>query len=81
MKAHIVLKTYSNGATAIQRVFSSRKRALEWVEWFFLESAEADGWQVHSWKDADRGRMYRLVPPSLDPRQEEVISVQSEEIY
>lgn len=80
MKAHIVMKQYSNGAAAVQRVFSSRKRALDWVVNFYAHPCWKDGWDVYMFQDAVYGESYRLTLPSMNENQIEVIYVVSEEI-
>ena len=50
MKAHVVMKVYSNGASAIQKIFSSKKKAQEYI-YKWAEVDRLDGWNVYHKKD------------------------------
>lgn len=50
MKAHAVVKVYSNGASAIQKIFSSKRKAQDYI-YKWAEVDKKDGWDVYNRKD------------------------------
>ena len=71
MKVHIITKTYDNNSTVVDRVFSSRVKAENWLE-KDVETYIADGY-THKWylgrgyekhheilKDGVRKYIYRI---------------------
>lgn len=45
MKVHAVLKTYSTGTAYIEEIYSSKKKAQEWID-DYAEMDAACGWGV-----------------------------------
>ena len=78
MKAHAVVKVYSNGASAIQKIFSSKKKAQEYI-YKWAEVDKRDGWDVYHKHDPVFGMMTVKEKGSLSNTiQEYIVSMEME---
>ncbi len=77
MKAHMVVKVYSTGTSAIADVFSSKKKAQAYVG-KVVGSAKLDGWEVSEHHDYCYGHTVRIIPSN--PVHAEMYYIESREI-
>ena len=75
MKAHIVEKTYSNGASAIQEVFTSKVGAVEWVG-RYMQACKDDGFNVYLDKHEVLGDKWVVTAPNLEQEFWRVVSME-----
>lgn len=75
MKAHIVEKTYSNGASAIREVFTSKVGAIEWVE-RYMQALKDDGYSVYLDKHKVLGDKWVVTSPNLEQEYWRVVSME-----
>jgi len=75
MKAHIVEKTYSNGASAIEEVFTSYKAAWDYLD-RYAEASRKDGFNVDIVTETYYGRMYKMTHHSSQVECFRVVSME-----
>ena len=81
MNVYLLKRVYSNGASIIDCVFSSKKKANDYLD-RYLESVEKDGWTVVNFVDLNHHNWsgYKITPPSGNAVNAECFFIQQEEV-
>lgn len=78
MKAHVVVKVYSTGTSAIASILSSKKKARNYID-SRVESARKDGWIIQEFEDYCYGDTVKIIPENV-PQHSEMFYIESREI-
>ncbi len=78
MKVHIVVRVYTNGASANSGVYSAKKRAVDYLE-RLIRSAKDDEWEVREWHDEFYGHTVKIIPPE-NPDHAQMFYLETREV-